>query len=82
MNKIIKKLESKVTAKVSRLTELEGAAANNSEVVKKQRDQLEELRRKAGEIEMQRHRIEGEKEQLENQLTNAEEQVILSLIHI
>jgi len=78
LNKDIKKLDSKVSAKVARLTELEGAAANNSEVVKKQRDSLEELRKKAGELEMQRHRIEGEKEQLENQLKNANEQVIRS----
>ena len=53
--------ESKITAKVSQLSELEGAAANNSEAVAKNRDDLENLRKEAGELEMQRHRLEGEK---------------------
>ncbi len=76
--KKVKKLESQVSAKVTRLSELEGAAANNSEAVTTQRDELESLRKDAGELEMQKHRLEGEKEQLEIQLTSAEEQIIRS----
>ena len=58
-------MEDKITAKVSKLSELEGAAANNSEAVSTQRDELEVLRKNAGELEMQRHRLDGEKEQIE-----------------
>ena len=76
--KKVKKLESQVSAKVTRLSELEGAAANNSEAVTTQRDELESLRKDAGELEMQKHRLEGEKEQLEIQLTSAEEQIVRS----
>ena len=76
--KKVKKLESQVSAKVTRLNELEGAAANNSEAVTTQRDELESLRKDAGELEMQKHRLEGEKEQLEIQLTSAEEQIVRS----
>jgi len=76
--KRVKKLESQVSAKVTRLSELEGAAANNSEAVTTQRDELESLRKDAGELEMQKHRLEGEKEQLEIQLTSAEEQIVRS----
>ena len=76
--KKVKKLESLVSAKVTRLSELEGAAANNSEAVTTQRDELESLRKDAGELEMQKHRLEGEKEQLEIQLTSAEEQIVRS----
>ena len=76
--KKLKKLESQVSAKVTRLSELEGAAANNSEAVTTQRDELESLRKDAGELEMQKHRLEGEKEQLEIQLTSAEEQIVRS----
>jgi chromosome segregation protein len=76
--KKVKKLERQVSAKVTRLSELEGAAANNSEAVTTQRDELESLRKDAGELEMQKHRLEGEKEQLEIQLTSAEEQIIRS----
>ena len=74
-SKEVKKLESEVTAKVTRLSELEGAAASDSEAVSNRRDNLEKLRKDAGGLEMQRHRLEGEKEQLELQLTNAREQV-------
>jgi chromosome segregation ATPase len=74
-SKEVKKLESEVTAKVTRLSELEGAAASDSEAVSNRRDNLEKLRKDAGELEMQRHRLEGEKEQLELQLTSAREQV-------
>ena len=74
-SKKVKKLESEVTAKVTRLSELEGAAASDSEAVSNRRDNLEKLRKDAGGLEMQRHRLEGEKEQLELQLTNAREQV-------
>ena len=76
--KKIKKLENQVSAKVTRLSELEGAAANNSEAVTTQRNELESLRKDAGELEMQKHRLEGEKEQLEIQLTSAEEQIVRS----
>jgi chromosome segregation ATPase len=76
--KKVKKLESQISAKVTRLSELEGAAANNSEAVTTQRDELESLRKDAGELEMQKHRLEGEKEQLEIQLTSAEEQIVRS----
>ena len=74
-SKKVKKLESEVTAKVTRLSELEGAAASDSEAVSNRRNNLEKLRKDAGELEMQRHRLEGEKEQLELQLTSAKEQV-------
>ena len=77
-NKKVKKLESVVSAKVTRLNELEGTVANDSEAMSSQRDNLENLRKDAGELEMQRHRLEGEKEQLEIQLKNAEEQLIRS----
>ncbi|MEC9332433.1 MAG: hypothetical protein VYA07_00100, partial [Candidatus Thermoplasmatota archaeon] len=53
----------------------EGAVASDSEAVSNRRDNLEKLRKDAGELEMQRHRLEGEKEQLELQLTSAKEQV-------
>ncbi|MBE28282.1 MAG: chromosome segregation protein SMC [Euryarchaeota archaeon] len=76
--KKVKKLDSKVAAKIIRLNELEGTAADDSEVVSSQRENLEELRKDAGELEMQRHRLEGEKEQLEIQLKNAEEQLVRS----
>ena len=36
------------------------------------------MRKDAGELEMQRHRLEGEKEQLEIQLKNADEQLVRS----
>jgi len=78
ISKNILKIESKIAAKVSKLSELEGAAANNSEAVSTQRDELEILRKEAGELEMQRHRLDGEKEQIEIQLTSAKEQVIRS----
>ena len=77
-NKKVKKLESVVSAKVTRLNELEGTVANDSEAVSSQRDKLELLRKDAGELEMQRHRLEGEKEQLEIQLKSAEEQLVRS----
>ena len=78
VNKKVKKLDSVVSGKVTRLNELEGTAANDSEAVSTQRDELEKLRKDAGELEMQKHRLEGEKEQLENQLKSAEEQLIRS----
>ncbi len=78
ISKEVSKIENKIAAKVSKLSELEGAAANNSEAVSTQRDELEVLRKNAGELEMQRHRLDGEKEQIEIQLTNAKEQVIRS----
>jgi chromosome segregation protein len=74
-SKEVKKLESEVTAKVTRLSELEGAAASSLRAVSNRRDNLEKLRKDAGGLEMQRHRLEGEKEQLELQLTSAREQV-------
>ena len=82
--KKVKKLESQVSAKVTRLSELEGAAANNSEAVTTQRDELESLRKDAGELEMQKHRLEGEKEQLEIQLINSLEKILKmqDLIHL
>ena len=55
-NKKVKKLESVVSAKVTRLNELEGTVANDSEAVSSQRDKLEILRKEAGELEMQRHK--------------------------
>ena len=77
-NKKVKKLESVVSAKVTRLNELEGTVANDSEAVSSQRDKLEILRKDAGELEMQRHRLEGEKEQIELQLKSAKEQLTRS----
>ena len=74
-SKRVKKLESEVKAKVTRLSELESSAASDSEAVSNRRDNLEKLRKDAGELEMQRHRLEGEKEQLGLQLTSAREQV-------
>ena len=76
--KKVKKLDSKVNGKIARLNELEGNAVNDSEAVSSQREELEKLRKDAGELEMQRHRLEGEKEQLEIQLKNAEEQLVRS----
>ena len=61
-----------IDKKIARLNELEGNAVNDSEAVSSQREELEKLRKDAGELEMQRHRLEGEKEQLEIQLKNAE----------
>ena len=74
-SKRVKKLESEVKAKVTRLSELESSAASDSEAVSNRRDNLEKLRKDAGELEMQRHRLEGEKEQLGLQLISAREQV-------
>ncbi len=74
-SKRVKKRESEVKAKVTRLSELESSAASDSEAVSNRRDNLEKLRKDAGELEMQRHRLEGEKEQLGLQLTSAREQV-------
>ncbi len=78
ITKEVKKLESQVKAKVTRLSEMEGAAASDSKAVSSQRDRLEEFRKDAGELEMQRHRLEGEKEQLGLQLESAKEQVTRS----
>ena len=78
ISKNVSKIEEKIAIKVSKLSELEGAAANNSEAVSTQRDELEILRKDAGELEMQRHRLDGEKEQIEIQLASAREQVIRS----
>jgi len=78
ISKNVSKIEGKIAIKVSKLSELEGAAANNSEAVSTQRDELEILRKDAGELEMQRHRLDGEKEQIEIQLASAREQVIRS----
>jgi len=78
ISKNVLKIEEKISIKVSKLSELEGAAANNSEAVSTQRDELEILRKDAGELEMQRHRLDGEKEQIEIQLASAREQVIRS----
>ena len=75
ISKDVKKLESEVKIKVTKLSEIEGTAASDSKVVSNQRDDLEKLRKDAGELEMQRHRLEGEKEQLELQLDSAKEQV-------
>ena len=77
-NKKVKKLEAVVAAKVTRLKELEGTVANDSEAVISQREELELLRKDAGELEMQKHRLEGEKEQLEIQVETAEEQLVRS----
>ena len=78
ISKNISKIESKIAVQVSKLSKLEGAAANNSEAVSTQRDELEVLRKNAGELEMQRHRLDGEKEQIKIQLTTTREQVIRS----
>ena len=78
ISKNISKIESKIAIQVSKLSKLEGAAANNSEAVSTQRDELEVLRKNAGELEMQRHRLDGEKEQIKIQLTTTREQVIRS----
>ncbi|MEC9354041.1 MAG: hypothetical protein VX686_02140, partial [Candidatus Thermoplasmatota archaeon] len=56
------------------LAKREGAAASGSQEIEAQRATLDELRQAAGALEMQRHRLEGEREQLELQLTQAREQ--------
>ena len=57
----------------AQLAEREGAAASGSQEIEAQRAALDELRQAASTLEMQCHRLDGEREQLELQLAQVRE---------